>query len=72
MVARMSRPGDPVRVGDDVGGGQEPGRWGKLISMKEDDVGMMYLIHKYEDGDKDGEPTGQLRQSRFIWPTEFA
>ena len=67
----MSRPGDPVRVGDDVGGGLEPGRWAKLLAIKEDDVTTMYLFRTYRDGDPDGEPTGELRQSRFIWPTEF-
>jgi hypothetical protein len=68
----VSRPGDPVRVGDDVGGGQEPGRWGRLEEIRyQDGKPVLYLIRKYVDGDKDGEPTGEYRQSPFIWPTEW-
>jgi hypothetical protein len=67
----MSRPGDPVCVGDDVGNGQEPGRWGRLENMKEHAGNPLYLIRKYEDGDVAGNPTGEYRESRFIWPTEW-
>lgn len=71
----MSRTGDTVRIGDDVGHGQEPGRWAKLIDIKElagEHPHPLYLFQLYLPGDADGAPTGELRQSVFIWPTEFS
>lgn len=67
----MTRPGDPIQLGDDVGGGHEPGRWGKLIRFGQDEGGEFYIIKKYKDDDPDGEPSGQKIRSRFIWPTHY-
>lgn len=67
----MSRPGDPVNIGDDVGGGQEPGRFAKIIDMKDWEGAPLLLIRKYMPGDADGEPTGEYRETRWAWPTEW-
>ena len=67
----MTRPGDPIRLGDDVGVGIEPGRWGKFIRYGQDAGGPFYIIKKYKEGDPDGAPSGEKIRSRFIWPTHF-
>ena len=67
----MTRPGDDINIGDDVGNGQDMGVWGKLVSLGHDGVAEFYVVKKYEDGDTLGNPTGEKIRSRFVFPTEW-
>lgn len=73
----MSRAGDPVRLGSDVGGGQEPGRYARLVGIRKVDrwdngkeFGR-YVIRVYRDDDGDF-PTGELRLTGLLFPTDWS
>lgn len=73
----MSRAGDPVRLGVDVGGGQEPGRHARLVGIRKAetwDNGKAfgrYVIRVYRPDDGDF-PTGELLVTGFLWPTDWS
>lgn len=72
----MSRQGDSVRLGDDVGHGLEPGRWARLVGIRKAecwDNGKTfgrYVIRVYRDTDTTF-PTGELRLTGLLFPTEW-